>query len=1097
MFYFLKFRCGRFLPATTVLVFTLALLACGGGNNESNERDLSPTTALAMVQRIQGTMRPAQSIRPLSLTASTSRDTLPIAAEEIFAWAEWKYSNLFPAGATTQAVNYLGKVYQVRSYSNGNYLGVTGDGEVYGLGPFTGQSLQSFGTLASLAPAVTDELCTRVMICSFPQIITQPTDVSVVVGQAARFSVRASSEPKPHFRWQISEDDGQTFNDIPGATSAAYTTPLLQKSGTGTQYRVLVGNAQGWVESGAVLSTVTAGDLGKYFPTDAGSWWVYTTRTAAKDTQRIVGFQTIGQTQGVLFEYTDGMSGEITRNIYKTAPDGVRTYAGDTPDAVSRAMDGMEVIHLPFQAGKSLPQFDVTVDGGIDVDGDLINDQVRIQTSLSMIALEDLQVEAGLFRSAMHVQQDLSFTFFPSGTGGFVNGSVKIDEWYGEGIGLLKRVSSSTLDGLTDVTSYTLQSFRVGDRRSDSIAPVVRKIEPPSGSTSRAAAGILLQFSKEIDPASIGVDTLTITNSAGQRLDGKLVPYLGAQRTLSFDGAYSMPSGNYTARLNTDLRDLSGNSLLVPSTWSFVVDRTGPQLLSTNLGPDGEHVNLQPTIELRFSEPIFLFTEGFDGVKLLRAGAPIGSIGLPVDWMTQGNVLSIRPKSPLVDNAYYELMVEGAHDQYFNGVPLGYSVSFHTIGSHFLPATKIAGVPRELYDIGSKSVRISRLVDIDGDGLLDLIFVISKFGSIHNNKLYLSLGLPGGDFGSPVQIGKDSDDVCLISSVAVGDLNGDGRPDIAVGDDYCEAKIYRQTSAGRFANAEILSGPPVYVMGIAEIDKKGRNVLIGLSGNRIDELVSWRFDAGSASGAPETLVSGIRLLGDMATGDVDGDGQIDLIFTTPWYTYPDQDLVVIRRRADGGLAPPEFVDSGMRAPITALAVGDITGDGLEDIVVTSPGYPFGKVGLVSMRANGKLGPILQYPVEMDPSELALADVNGDGRVDVVVMHPTLAGSINAPSYVGVLLQRQNGSLGSETVDRLPYGGVLHVGDISGDGRLDILSGLDLLVQDSMHPVLPTSARTFNSTASRTHMRGGRLTSSSALHGLRDLAARRSHNSPGQ
>ena len=59
-----------------------------------------------------------------------------------------------------------------------------------------------------------------------PQISVQPSDTAAVVGQAATFSVVASG-PDIAYQWQLSSDAGATWNDLPGATAASYTTGIL------------------------------------------------------------------------------------------------------------------------------------------------------------------------------------------------------------------------------------------------------------------------------------------------------------------------------------------------------------------------------------------------------------------------------------------------------------------------------------------------------------------------------------------------------------------------------------------------------------------------------------------------------------------------------------------------------------------------------------------------------------------------------------------------------------------------------------------------------------------------------------------------------
>lgn len=83
-----------------------------------------------------------------------------------------------------------------------------------------------------------------------PSITTQPSNTSVTAGQTATFVVRAIGTPAPTFQWQ---KNGVT---IPGATSAAYTTPPTTPSDHNSTFRVVVTISAGSVTSTAAILTV-------------------------------------------------------------------------------------------------------------------------------------------------------------------------------------------------------------------------------------------------------------------------------------------------------------------------------------------------------------------------------------------------------------------------------------------------------------------------------------------------------------------------------------------------------------------------------------------------------------------------------------------------------------------------------------------------------------------------------------------------------------------------------------------------------------------------------------------------------------------------
>jgi len=92
-----------------------------------------------------------------------------------------------------------------------------------------------------------------------PAITQQPQDASVVAPNAATFAVAAFGAPPLTLQWQRSDDGGQTFADIPGATAASYTTGATAiADDNNDRYRVVVGSPEGSTTSNAAILTVTA-----------------------------------------------------------------------------------------------------------------------------------------------------------------------------------------------------------------------------------------------------------------------------------------------------------------------------------------------------------------------------------------------------------------------------------------------------------------------------------------------------------------------------------------------------------------------------------------------------------------------------------------------------------------------------------------------------------------------------------------------------------------------------------------------------------------------------------------------------------------------
>lgn len=90
-----------------------------------------------------------------------------------------------------------------------------------------------------------------------PSIGTQPRNQTVPQGATATFTASASGEAPLGYQWQRAASAG-TFADIPGATSASYTTPATTAADEGARFRVVVTNAHGSATSNEAILTVVA-----------------------------------------------------------------------------------------------------------------------------------------------------------------------------------------------------------------------------------------------------------------------------------------------------------------------------------------------------------------------------------------------------------------------------------------------------------------------------------------------------------------------------------------------------------------------------------------------------------------------------------------------------------------------------------------------------------------------------------------------------------------------------------------------------------------------------------------------------------------------
>ena len=113
-----------------------------------------------------------------------------------------------------------------------------------------------FTNEAGPAPTAAATL-TVVAVPQAPQVTTQPISQIVLVNRPVTFIAAASGSPSPTVQWQLSTDNGSTFNDISGANASTYST-VASDSDDEDQYRAVFTNAAGTATSNAATLTVPA-----------------------------------------------------------------------------------------------------------------------------------------------------------------------------------------------------------------------------------------------------------------------------------------------------------------------------------------------------------------------------------------------------------------------------------------------------------------------------------------------------------------------------------------------------------------------------------------------------------------------------------------------------------------------------------------------------------------------------------------------------------------------------------------------------------------------------------------------------------------------
>lgn len=280
----------------------------------------------------------------------------------------------------------------------------------------------------------------------------------------------------------------------------------------------------------------------------------------------------------------------------------------------------------------------------------------------------------------------------------------------------------------------------------------------------------------------------------------------------------------------------------------------------------------------------------------------------------------------------------------------------------------------------------------------------------------------------------------------VADWDADGDLDLAVVADGLPPELLRNDGNGNFAFPSAPTEPPTGGDTVGGDTVGGDAAGAGDAGDAPAPDAGTP-DAGEAdAGEPPVPLGPAR---DAAAADLDGDGCPDLLVT-----YTDAGCVTYRGDCGGRFLPDELALEAQGA-LGPLAVGDVDGDGVADVVIgdvsPAPGtglqlHLFSQVADAHVRADATWLP----PHVEANAALLLGDLNGDGAPDLVVG--------NAEAKDGVLLRvllQVGGRFVDAPAGMVPPvdGAVRHLaaGDLDGDGDLDLVilraDGQDMLLRN--------------------------------------------------
>jgi uncharacterized repeat protein (TIGR01451 family) len=309
------------------------------------------------------------------------------------------------------------------------------------------------------------------------------------------------------------------------------------------------------------------------------------------------------------------------------------------------------------------------------------------------------------------------------------------------------------------------------------------------------------------------------------------------------------------------------------------------------------------------------------------------------------------------------------------------------------------------------------LADVNGDGKADLVTPNSAA-----NTISVLLGNGDGTFQPKSDYAVGANPV----AITIADFNQDGKPDLAVANQSYSRylSILLNRGDGTFSSATNIAMPPgQYPANVlaADFDGNGTLDLVVNSPAAVGQF-QLTLLLGNGDGTFQALpnVGTSCCSAALAAGDLNGDGNLDLVAGGYVYLGNGNGTFSNNGIFPGGLAPASWV------------LADLNSDGNLDLIAPpNPSYGFNGFYVFLGNGDGTFQAPGSYPTEGGTNTLAVADINGDGKLDVITANVgansitiwfgagdgTFRSSINYPSGL-----KPNGVVAA---------------DFNGDGRTDL------------------------------------------------------------
>ena len=321
------------------------------------------------------------------------------------------------------------------------------------------------------------------------------------------------------------------------------------------------------------------------------------------------------------------------------------------------------------------------------------------------------------------------------------------------------------------------------------------------------------------------------------------------------------------------------------------------------------------------------------------------------------------------------------------------------------------------------------IADFDNDGRNDVLLA-TRFSntSAAGQSVWFYRQLPDGSLAPPTELLHER----YPTAIRAADINGDGRTDLVTINTFELVLLVSRPDGGYEEQARQVATGWLRNLELYDADRDGVRDIVLLEQQATGHV--FRLDNGGNIVASVVFSVPVEGYNDVAVGDVDHDGFDDLVVSTGQGL--GEQLMVLGPDGNGSLAVRRSWQFTDHPHVSSVAVGDLDGDGLEEIAFSL--FQNAPTEVYRILLDTQLDLVQSDWLEgYDlPNALVAADFNGDGGDDLIAIHD----GWNALTYY----MQRGGDL-VETVHTWLYANIgfgrpelTAVGDVTGDGCPDVV-----------------------------------------------------------